>query len=828
MATSTANRGAAGDNSSNKTGIAANSNLDEKPATIAMPESGVGVGVGVGSVDNMNINDIFQWKRTRSSWRQAAAAGVLGPRDSASTSTAAAAPTGRAFAPLINSHPAGSGSVMHHHTNSSAAAAAAVALAASATATPAQTAAIERPLHTLQSPGRITKIRHRSAAGSGSISSISSSTAASLKKSTAFTAALSASASSTTTPNTNVNSTTSSSTTRHSRNNSTYTPTYYRQPAKSMPTYYRHPAVKPVAAPAPPPALPPNHYHHPRDHDAAKTVFSTLDLIEMENPVLSFWGPDLVPLPSRFARIKRNLIAGHESALETAWVRLIAALRAEVEHIEGLGSHLIPSIEFSDLDDGAQTTRFGRDLKRYGVGVVRGVVPRRDADEAVADTVRYIQKNHDSKPPPLPQDPTCFDFFWTPAQIRARAHPSVLRAQRFMMGLWSATADDRLSTRYPVAYADRIRVHAGNMGSLTPSASAPGGASNGLPGPPVMGPKSADDWLSAIQSSGVIAQVDNGSLERWEPDGYQRSGTYNHIFRGHWEDYDPWEVSGRATTTTDLYNGYAACSIFRMFQGLVALSTIEPGMIRLLPSPKLVTAYFLLRPFFSPRKPPPEVRSGPEWEAFLAADNWSLDKEPNSYVHGAVPGHAQRVTELWHPHLQLRRSMITLPTLQSGDYILWHPDLAYHITSDGTGLRSPGYGRPDEVSVLVYVPAAPLTQTNALYLARQRKAFQRGQPGPDFDSAGIGLDSEAPQGSRPGEEDVAKAGGEAGLQAMGLAMFDSPEVPTPEEKEAGKMDVDAVETKSVGSSSSGGNAETEVIRLANIILFPDKTMMGFP
>lgn len=121
--------------------------------------------------------------------------------------------------------------------------------------------------------------------------------------------------------------------------------------------------------------------------------------------------------------------------------------------------------------------------------------------------------------------------------------------------------------------------------------------------------------------------------------------------------------------------------------------------------------------------------------------------------------------------------------------------------------------------MLVYVPAAPLTQTNALYLARQRKAFQRGQPGPDFDSAGLGIESEAPQDARLKEEDIAETGGDGGLQAMGLASFEGLEAPTPDERE-GRMDVD-VETRSVGSSTSA-HAEAEVIRLANIILFPDK------
>ncbi|KAM0420750.1 hypothetical protein ACHAPT_011411 [Fusarium lateritium] len=552
---------------------------------------------------------------------------------------------------------------------------------------------------------------------------------------------------------------------------------------------------------------------------ASTPTVTTTSSTARESPVLSFWGPEPIALPSRFARIKRNLIRGHEAELEASWTRLITALRDEVDRIEDLGAHLIPSIEFSDIDDEAQTTRFGRDLRRYGVGVIRKVVPRADTDTAVRETVDYLDSKRHIKA--LQHDPACFDFFWTPAQVRSRAHPNVLSAQRFMMGLWETGPDDQLVTRLPITYVDRIRVHGNGENQ-----------SNGLNVPPLEPPQSADDWIQALQSSaGIIAQVDNGSLERWEPDGYQHAGTYNHIFHGRWEDHDPWECTSRTSVTTDLYNGYGACTIFRMFQGILALSTVEPGMVRLLPSPKLATAYYLLRPFFTTKNPPPETRSGPEWEAYLAPDNWQLQRDPDSIIHGAVPGHAQRITEIWHPHLHLRGSMITLPTLQPGDYILWHPDLPYYLSSNNYGLKTPS-GSNSEVSMLVYMPAAPLTQTNALYLARQRKAFQRGHPGPDFDSTGRGI-VEEDSDTRPGEKEIAEVGGPAALQAMGLAPWEvagtrsgSPPSDKAKSKEEEDVDMDA-ETRSLMSASSISRAEAEVVRLANIILFPDQSMMGY-
>ncbi|KAK3949856.1 hypothetical protein QBC32DRAFT_348155 [Pseudoneurospora amorphoporcata] len=576
----------------------------------------------------------------------------------------------------------------------------------------------------------------------------------------------------------------------------------------------------------------------------------------MEPPVLSFYGTEPVPLPSRFAQIKRSLVAGHEKELEASWARLIAALRDEVDNIASRGSSITPSIDFTEISNPSKKADFARDLKRYGLGVIRGVVPHADAQKAIDETVKYLETKHDFKAP-TPQDPTCFDFFWSPAQVRTRAHPKVLQAQRFAMSLWDNDADDRMATRFPIAYADRLRIHGANIGGVGPDAAEKKASEDPAA---AEAHKAAMELLGDFASSTVIAQVDNGSLERWESDGYGRGGTYDAVFKGEWEKYDPWDPTYRVTATPDLYNGYGACSIFRMYQGIVALSSIDPGMVRLLPSPKLATAYFLLRPFFSPKNPPPERREGPEWDAFLDVSNWALDAEQSTIIHGAVPGHAQRLTELWHPHLHLRRTLTTLPTLQTGDYIIWHPDLAYHITSNPNTMASraptpppPGEnddGDDDEapinkpVSILVYVPAAPLTQTNALYLARQRKTFQRGHPGPDFDSTGSGLGSEASHSGRPGETEIAEVGGPAGLQAMGLAPFDIAPTPTSNSSNDGEVEDEDVEMEGTATGSTnkasataessttetiGGvsnipvsRAEAEVARMANIILFPDR------
>ena len=556
----------------------------------------------------------------------------------------------------------------------------------------------------------------------------------------------------------------------------------------------------------------------------------------MEPPVLSFYGTQPVPLPSRFASLKKRLIAGHEAALEASWGRLILALRDEIKYIDEHRTELIPSIDFTDINDTAKVEPFERSLKRHGIGVIRSVVSPEAASNWVEETKKYLETKHDFKAPPA-QDPTCFDFFWTPAQVRSRAHPNTLQAQRFAMSLWNSNDDDRLATRFPITYADRIRIESTNNGIITV---------NGV----AAAPTTPEDSLIAAAAAAAaenasIAQVDNGSLERWELDGYGRCGLYDEIFKGNWETYNAWDPAGRINATSDLYNGAGACSMMRMFQGILALTVVEPGMIRLLPSPKLSTVYFLLRPFFSPKEPAPEPSDGAEkWEKYLDPSNWALDKEQTTIIHGAVPGHAQRVTAAWHPHLQLDKSLVTPPTLQAGDYIIWHPDQAYQFSNTnyrGNGNAESKGDTGPRTSMLVYSPAAPLTQTNALFLARQRKAFLRGHPGPDFDSTGTGLGSEAPHTGRLGEKEMREVGGEEGLRAMGLAPWTlrankpSTSSLTPEEKPSSsstptedKKDVDMVmeddgATDSPASASSAGSrAESEVVRLANIILFPDR------
>ena len=310
-----------------------------------------------------------------------------------------------------------------------------------------------------------------------------------------------------------------------------------------------------------------------------------------------------------------------------------------------------------------------------------------------------------------------YELYWSPGQIKARAHPNLLETQKFLMNFWHSKDPNALiSTGHPISYADRLRIRqAGDAGFA------------------------------------LGAHVDGGSVERWEPDGYGKGGVYDPIWEGKWEELDPWESSCRLSIESDLYNGGGACSMFRMFQGWLSMSNTGPREGTLLVNPlfKLATAYFLLRPFFAPRNPD-VARSG-----FLDEENWVLEPQQTALLQGASLGCTQELSSALHPHLDLARSMTHVPRVQPGDYVAWHCDSIHAVDKMHEG---------EGDSSVMYIPACPLTETNADYLVRQRQAFLNGTPGPDF-PGGVG---ESEHVGRMVREDVRSGGGLDALRAMGL------------------------------------------------------------
>jgi hypothetical protein len=263
--------------------------------------------------------------------------------------------------------------------------------------------------------------------------------------------------------------------------------------------------------------------------------------------------------------------------------------------------------------------------------------------------------------------------------------------------------------------------------------------------------------------------VDGGSVERWDERGYGLGGVYKDIWRGEWEKFDPWEASCRLPVVSDLHQGVGACSMFRMYQGWLSMSTTGPFEGTLLVNPLLAkaTAYYLLRPFFTPRRGA-ETADQTASEAmsssqeFLASDNWVMEAEPSSWIQGATPGHGQELSHLLHPHLRLPETMIHMPKVRPGDYVVWHCDTIHSVDKKHAGKSD---------SSVMYIPTCPLTEGNAHGLLRQRENFIKGVPSPDF-GGGVG---ESEHVGRIRAEDMEELVDIDGRRAAGLAEWDSGE-----------------------------------------------------
>jgi hypothetical protein len=428
-----------------------------------------------------------------------------------------------------------------------------------------------------------------------------------------------------------------------------------------------------------------------------------------------------VPLEPQSATLKSEMIAGREDIIQESFHRLLYALKEEIAVVNALKSEVIPEIDFRDIKDAS--TKFSAEYKTRGAAIIRNVIPPVEAMEMKEELQKYIAANPQTRafPSDSPQE---YDLFWSPAQIRARSHPYLLAAQRFLLSHWhSHSPEALLSTSHPTIYADRLRMRA-------PKDSL---------GPNIGGP------------------------QIWEPTGYG-SKVYDSIWQGRWEDHDPWEMSSRLSVNSNLDQGAGVCSMFRAAQGWLSLSTINVREGTLLVNPMLqhATAYRLLRPFFSAKKGPMDPETGVFDASFLAPENWVLDLPQTSWLQGASLGKAQELDNALHPHLELNSTMIHMPEIRPGDYVAWHCDQIHAVDKQHEGTAD---------SSVLYIPTCPLTIQNAEFLARQRQAFLEGLPCPDF-GGGAG---ETDYIGRPGPEDVEEAsqGKDAGMVAFGLQEWDS-------------------------------------------------------
>nr|POF12278.1 hypothetical protein CFP56_76037 [Quercus suber] len=99
----------------------------------------------------------------------------------------------------------------------------------------------------------------------------------------------------------------------------------------------------------------------------------------------SFSGKKAEPLPSRFLNLKRNLTSGFEQQIQQSWDDLVEVLKVRTEEIK-----------FSDIQNNGISPKSIEAIRRTGVTVVRGVMPK-DVTEALLNDVRRYFASHPVK-----------------------------------------------------------------------------------------------------------------------------------------------------------------------------------------------------------------------------------------------------------------------------------------------------------------------------------------------------------------------------------------------------------------------------------------------
>ncbi|WP_423234638.1 YbiU family protein [Amphibiibacter pelophylacis] len=358
--------------------------------------------------------------------------------------------------------------------------------------------------------------------------------------------------------------------------------------------------------------------------------------------------------------------------LPQRFAAMTARIEAQLEQIErerAAGQEPVPQIEFADLDRITEAQK--AHIRQRGCLVVRNVFDDARVQRWNESLSEYLARNDYLAK--LAKDgavdnyfstlasakPQIYGVFWSQAQMEARTDPAMAQVHRFMNRLWQFESE-----RGREFDPDQSLVYADRVRFRQP-----GDASLGL-----------------------SAHVDSGSIERWVDPAYQQ--VYRHVFGGDLAQYDPFDAWQR--TQVREIPSPAVCRMFRSFQAWTALTPQGPGdgTLQLLPVADAM-AWMLLRAL--------------------------QDDVPEDELCFAAAGRAMTIVPQYHE--LLLRGYGSIPHMQAGDTVWWHPDVLHGVEDvhRGTGYSS-----------VMYIAPAPDCAKNREYAAMQRPAFESGRSAPDF------------------------------------------------------------------------------------------------
>ncbi|KZT07579.1 DUF1479-domain-containing protein [Laetiporus sulphureus 93-53] len=420
--------------------------------------------------------------------------------------------------------------------------------------------------------------------------------------------------------------------------------------------------------------------------------------------------PELGPCPPRFVEIKQEIAASYpdfQQRVTKAWNELLAELDQVTAEIAKEGTNYVPQVKFSEL--ATLNPERVEEIRRKGSVIIRDVVDDIEAASWKDWLQEYVTTNPGIDGFPA-DDKQFFQLYWTKSQVRARGHPNVLAVTSWLNNMYHVRSDAKIENvdlSTSLTYADRFRIR--------------------HPG---------------VQWDAHPPHVDGGGIERWEDPTFRNC--FAELLSGDWRSHDPYDLENRINARTSMYGRVGQSTVFRTYQGWLAVSETAPreGTLQVFPNVYLSNAYTILRPFF---------RQIPGTENALDPKNWEYDISSSDFpgVYSAGSGfRGPWPNAKTHPHMKLDETMVSVPKVCPGDMVFWHCDVVHAVEKEHIGNGD---------SAVMYIPAVPLTPQNAAYVERQKERFVQGLPPPDFppgkgeiDYAGVGRpeDIESPVGKR--------------------------------------------------------------------------------
>ena len=340
-----------------------------------------------------------------------------------------------------------------------------------------------------------------------------------------------------------------------------------------------------------------------------------------------------------------------------------------IEELNKKNENIIPEVKFNDLKLNLEDLT--SEVKKRGCVVIRDVFDDDLITQMNKDLEQYIEENNYYEDQKKKADidkyfsdlksgkPQIFGLYWSKPQVNIRQSIELDVVKKWLNQLWIYKLNNE-----SIFDPNHELVYADRVRRREPG----------------------DSTL------GLSPHCDAGSVERWIDKGYQE--VYEKIFADNFKEYDPFNASYRNKTKE--IESPAVSHVFRTFQGWVALTQQGPGdgTLQLIPIAKSM-AYILTRAL--------------------------LDDVDEKDLCSSMPARALSVNSKYHS--LLLRGLVSIPKMNPGDTVWWHPDVVHAVEDHHKGK---GY------SNVVYVGSTPYCEKNLAYAKKQSQKFLEGKSPPDF------------------------------------------------------------------------------------------------